>query len=142
LTVSVIPGREYLDLVALGIVADVASLIGDTRYLLQLGLRQLQEASRPALLAMLEIAEVKPGSINEETIAFVLAPRLNAVGRLSDANPIVEFFTSAEMSEARIQAQIIEGLNVQRKLLTDQVFKAAMSQVERDPTLLESSARC
>ena len=131
--------QDYLDLVALGIVADVASLVGDTRYLLQLGLRRLQNPSRPALQALLEIADIKPGSINEETIAFALAPRLNAVGRLSDANPIVEFFTTFNDSEARIQAQVIEGLNVQRKLLTDQVFKAAMSQVERDPSLLQTS---
>jgi len=132
--------QEYLDLVALGIVADVASLVGDNRYLLQLGLRRLQNPTRPALQALLEIAEIKPASLNEETIAFALAPRLNAVGRLSDANPMVEFFTTSTDSEARIQAHVIEGLNAQRKLLTDQVFKAAMSQVERDPTLLDSSA--
>jgi single-stranded-DNA-specific exonuclease len=131
---------EYLDLVALGIVADVASLVGDSRYLLQLGLRQLQHPTRPALQALYEIADIKPGSINEETIAFALAPRLNAVGRLSDANPMVEFFITSNDSEARIQAQVIEGLNMQRKLLTDQVFKSAMSQVERDPALLETSA--
>ena len=132
--------QEYLDLVALGIVADVASLQGDNRYLLQLGLRQLQDPSRPALQALYETAQIKPGTVNEETIAFALAPRLNAVGRLADANPMVDFFTTSDLSAARLQAQVIEGLNAQRKLLTDQVFKAAIAQVERDPSLLDTSA--
>jgi single-stranded-DNA-specific exonuclease len=131
--------QDYLDLVALGIVADVASLVKDGRYLLQLGLRKLQDPTRPGLKALYEIAGIKPGSVNEETIAFVLAPRLNAVGRLSDANPIVDFFTTSDQAEVQIQAQVIESFNAQRKLLTDQVFKAALSQVERDPALLETS---
>lgn len=132
--------REFLDLAALGIVADVASLVGETRYLLQLGLRQLQKSTRVGLRALMEAADLQPGSITEETISFVLAPRLNAVGRLSDANPMVDFFTTSDYGRARLQAQMIESLNAQRKLLTDQVFKAAMSQIERQPDLLESKA--
>jgi single-stranded-DNA-specific exonuclease len=132
--------QDYLDLVALGIVADVATLVKDTRYLLQLGLRRLQYPSRPGLIALMETAGLQPGSINEETISFVFAPRMNAVGRLSDANPMVEFLTTSDLGAARLQAQEIESLNAQRKLLTDQVFKAALSLIERDPVLLETSA--
>lgn len=132
--------QDFLDLVALGIVADVAALQKDTRYLLQLGLRKLQNPSRAGLLALLEISGPQSGAITEETISFVFAPRLNAVGRLSDANPMVEFFITSDLGAARLQAQVIESLNLERKLLTDQVFKAAISQIERDPTLLESSA--
>jgi len=130
---------DFLDLVALGIVADVATLVKDTRYLLQLGLRQLQSPSRAGLLALLEISGPQSGAITEETISFVFAPRLNAVGRLSDANPMVEFLTTTDLGAARLQAQVIESLNLQRKLLTDQVFKAAISLIERDPALLDSS---
>jgi single-stranded-DNA-specific exonuclease len=130
----------FLDLVALGIVADVASLVDETRYLLQLGLRQLQEARRVGVKALLEAAEVQPASITEETIAYVLAPRLNAVGRLSDANPMIKFFTTTDSGFARIHAQVIESFNTQRKLLTDQVFKSALAQVERQPSLLDTRA--
>lgn len=131
---------EFQDLVALGIVADVASLVAETRFLLQLGLRRLQAAERVGLRALMEAADVQPASLTEETIAFVLAPRLNAVGRLSDANPMVEFFSTTDIGVARVQAQVIESLNAQRKLLTDQVFKAALAQVERQPSLLDTHA--
>ena len=131
---------EFLDLVALGIVADVASLVGETRYLLQLGLRQLQASKRVGIKALLDIADVQPASLTEETIAYMLAPRLNAVGRLSDANPMVDFFSTTDAGFARMQAQIIESLNGRRKLLTDQVFKAALTQVERQPSLLGTHA--
>jgi single-stranded-DNA-specific exonuclease len=131
---------EFHDLVALGIVADVASLVAESRFLLQLGLRRLQATERVGLRALMEIANVKPALLTEETIAFVLAPRLNALGRLSDANPIVEFFSTTDAGFARIQAQLIESLNAQRKLLTDQVFKAAIAQVDRQPSLLDTHA--
>lgn len=131
---------SLLDLVALGIVADVASLVGETRYLLQLGLRQLKDAKRVGIKALLETAEIQPASLTEETIAFVLAPRLNAVGRLSDANILVDFFTTTDPGFARMQAQVIESLNTHRKLLTDQVFKSALTLVERQPSLLDTQA--
>jgi single-stranded-DNA-specific exonuclease len=130
----------HLDLVALGIVADVALQTGETRYLLQRGLAALRDPRRAGLLALLEMAELEPSGITEEHIGFVIAPRLNALGRLSDANPIVEFFTTQDMSRARVLANHLEGLNARRKLLTDQVFQAAQAQLEQDPALLDGSA--
>jgi single-stranded-DNA-specific exonuclease len=129
-----------LDLVALGIVADVAIQTGDTRYLLQRGLGVLRQNQRQGLSVMMELAELLPASITEEHIGFILAPRLNSIGRLGDANPIVQFLTTQDLSRARILAQELEALNARRKLLTDQVFQAAQSQIERDPTLLSQSA--
>jgi single-stranded-DNA-specific exonuclease len=129
-----------LDLVALGIVADVAIQSGDTRYLLQRGLGVLRENERLGLSVMMELAELLPASITEEHIGFILAPRLNSIGRLGDANPMIEFLTTQDLSRARILAQELEALNARRKLLTDQVFQAAQSQIERDPTLLSQAA--
>jgi single-stranded-DNA-specific exonuclease len=131
---------KHLDLVALGIVADVALQIGEARYLLQRGLAALRNPTRTGLLALLEMAELAPAGITEEHIAFVIAPRLNALGRLSDANPIVEFFTTHDMGRARVLANQLEGLNARRKLLTDQVFQAAQTQLEQDPSLLDQPA--
>jgi len=131
---------QYLDLVALGIVADVAVQTGDTRYLLQRGLEALRHTERAGLQAMMEVAELNPEWLTEEHIGFVLAPRLNALGRLADANVAVEFLTTHDLGRARILATELEGLNARRKLLCDQVAQAAQSQVERDPSLLEHSA--
>jgi single-stranded-DNA-specific exonuclease len=132
--------ERHLDLVALGIVADVATQTGETRYLLQRGLVALRNPQRAGLKALLEMADLQPSGITEEHIGFVIAPRLNALGRLSDANPIVEFFTTDDMGRARVLANQLEGLNARRKLLTDQVFQAAQAQLEGDPALLEGPA--
>ncbi|MCU0487804.1 MAG: single-stranded-DNA-specific exonuclease RecJ [Anaerolineales bacterium] len=131
---------QYLDLVALGIVADVAPQQLDTRYLLQRGLVALRQTRRAGLLAILELAELEPGALNEEHIGFELAPRLNALGRLGDANPAVELLTTSDFGKARLLAAQIEGMNESRKLLTSQVFQGALSQLERNPDLAAGPA--
>jgi len=131
---------RHLDLVALGLVADVAVLTGDTRYLTQRGLEALRHTERLGLQVMMGLANLNPDWLTEEHIGFQLAPRLNALGRLDDANPIVEFLTTDDVTRARILATELEGLNAQRKLLCDQVFQAAQAQISRDPSLLDHAA--
>jgi len=131
---------RYLDLVALGIVADVAVQTGDTRYLLQRGLEALRHTERLGLRVLMEVAELDPQWLTEEHIGFVLAPRLNALGRLADASVAVELLTTQDLARARILATELEGLNAQRKLLCDQVTQAAQAQIERDPSLLDYGA--
>ena len=80
---------ELLDLVALGLIADVALLKGETRALAQKGIEALRETKRLGLKAMAELAGANLETLTEETIGFTFAPRLNALGRLSDANPAV-----------------------------------------------------
>jgi single-stranded-DNA-specific exonuclease len=87
---------------------------------------------------MMEFAELNPSNLTEEHISFILAPRLNASGRLADANQMVELLITTDISRARLLAVELEGLNAQRKLLTDQVYQAAQSQLEQQPNLLES----
>jgi single-stranded-DNA-specific exonuclease len=129
--------KGLLDLVALGIVADLAVQTGDARYLLQRGLETLRHTERPGLHAIMELAEVDPGWLSEEHIAFAIAPRLNALGRLDDANPAVELLTTHNPQRARALAQQLEGLNARRQLLTRQVLQSALKQIERDPALLD-----
>ncbi|MCI0520201.1 MAG: single-stranded-DNA-specific exonuclease RecJ [Chloroflexi bacterium] len=138
-------GREqecaaYHDLAALGIVADLAALTGEARYLAQLGLEALRRAPRPALGVMLELAEFEPGGLNEEHIGYVLAPRLNALGRLDDANPAVEFLLAADRDQARPLAYHLEALNARRRLLTRQTLQGAQAQLEQNPAWLEAPA--
>lgn len=131
---------QFLDLVALGIVADVAELRGDTRYLLQRGLKVLRQGERLGLQVMMDLAELKPERLSEEHIGFVLGPRLNALGRLGDANPVVELLTTHDQGRARQLAVELEGLNARRQLLTSQVFHSALSLLEQDPDLLGDAA--
>ncbi|MCX7671457.1 MAG: DHHA1 domain-containing protein, partial [Anaerolineae bacterium] len=157
-----------LDLVALGIVADLAEVRGETRALLQRGLVVLRRTPRLGLQALMETAGLDPAHVGEEHIGYVIAPRLNALGRLADANPAVEFLTLGILSElsyvaggmgfwkpsqpggaplseraltrARILAADLEALNGRRKLLCDQVYAAAEAQLRRHPELAAAAA--
>jgi single-stranded-DNA-specific exonuclease len=125
------------DLVALGTIADLALLVDDNRYLVQRGLPLLAETSRVGLRAVYQTAELQSDALNEETIAFILAPRLNAVGRLADANRMVELLSTDDVFKAEIIASEIEGLNARRRLLSNQVHAAAMELVEQNRALLD-----
>ena len=131
---------DLLDLVALGIVADVMRQVDDTRYLLQRGLDQLRENNRPGIRAILEQAEIAAADLNEGHIGFAIAPRLNALGRLDDANPAVELLTTADWTRARVLAHSLESFNARRKYLTNQVYQSALAQIEAEPWLLDYAA--
>lgn len=131
---------QHLDLAALGIIADVARLTADARALAQRGIAALRQPQRLGLQVMMDLAGVDPTWLTEEHIGFELAPRMNALGRLDDANPAVEFLTTHDLGRARILATQLEGLNERRKLLTDQVFRGVLAQLEREPGLLDFAA--
>jgi single-stranded-DNA-specific exonuclease len=129
-----------LDLVALGLIADVALLKGETRSLVQRGIQVLRNTGRIGLRAMAELSGTSLESLTEESIGFSFAPRLNALGRLGDANPAVELLLSHDAARARVLATQIEGLNAQRRLLTNQVYEAADAQLRENPALLDEPA--
>ena len=131
---------EQLDLVALGIVADMAALKADTRYLLQRGLQMMRITERPGLRAMMERAEINQTSITESDIGYRLAPRLNAQGRMSDARSTVELLTTMDAARAVEIADQIEALNAQRKLESRLVEDSANALIEKDPSLLSYQA--
>ena len=121
---------------ALGLVADIAILKKDARYLVQKGLAALRNTQRLGLQIMMEMAELVPANLTEEHIGFVLGPRLNALGRLGDANPAVELLTTTDPGRARVLATQLENYNAQRQLLCNQVTQAAEAQLRSNPTLL------
>lgn len=136
-------GRDtarFLDLVALGTVADVMVLCDDNRYMVQRGLAAMRHTDRLGLQALFESAEIIPDQLNENTIGFSIAPRLNALGRLDDANKAVELLTTDDPARARMLASELEGLNAQRKQRTDQVYRAALAEIERNRALLDYAA--
>ena len=127
---------SLLDLVALGLIADVALLQNETRSLAKQGIEQLRNTKRLGLRVMAELAGATFDSLTEETIGFTFAPRLNALGRLGDANPAVELLTTKDPGRARVLAAQIEGLNAQRRMLTKQVYDSAEAQLRENPSLL------
>ncbi|NPV84937.1 MAG: single-stranded-DNA-specific exonuclease RecJ [Anaerolineae bacterium] len=129
---------SLLDLVALGTIADLAVLSGENRYLVQRGLQALRSNPRPAIQAILALSDINPAHLTEEHISFILAPRMNALGRLGDANPIVEFLLTQSADHAALMAIELERLNGQRKLLAEQIFQSALSMIEQDRSILDS----
>lgn len=131
---------NLLDLVALGLIADVALLQNETRSLAKQGIEQLRITNRLGLRVMAELAGAAFETLTEETIGFTFAPRLNALGRLGDANPAVELLLTNDSARARVLAAQIEGLNAQRRMLTKQVLDAAEAQLKENPELLNQPA--
>ena len=128
---------SFIDLAAIGTVADLVPLNLENRRLVRKGLNAIRANPRPAIAELLKIAHIEPALLQEEHIGFQIAPRMNALGRLADANEIVPFFLSTDMAEIRIMASRLDGLNLQRKQLCDNVFRAADEIIQQDRELLK-----
>jgi single-stranded-DNA-specific exonuclease len=128
--------QQFLDLVALGIVSDVATQRLDTRYLLQLGIESLRNPQRVGLQALMTAAQVDPENLSTDTIGFQVGPRLNALGRLADASLAVELLTTHDVATAQQIANQLEGLNDRRKQIENQIYAAALDAVTADSSLL------
>lgn len=120
--------KPWLDLVALGTVADVAPLDGDNRRLVRAGLKALSKPERPGVVALREAASIS-GPVGAFDIAFRLAPRLNAPGRLSDPAVTLGLLRARSLPEARGLAAKIEQMNEERKEVERQVTEDAIAQV-------------
>jgi len=131
---------RLLDLVALGIVADVAVQRGDTRYLLQLGLDALRYPQRVGLQELMRAAQVDPTNLSADTIGYQVGPRLNALGRLDHAGLAVELLTTDRPVLAQQIAAQLEVLNNRRKQIEDQIYASAQEQIAKDPALLNFEA--
>lgn len=126
--------RQWLDLVALGTIADVAPLDGDNRALVRAGLALLcSEQARPGIVALREAAKIRPGgAISAIDVAFRLTPRLNAAGRLGDPAVTLALLRARDIYEARGLAAEIERLNTERKAIEQRVTSEAVAQVAPD----------
>ncbi len=128
---------SFLDLVALGIVADVAVQTHDTRYLLQKGLRRLRSTQRLGIRALIEAAGLEIAHISTEDVGFQLGPRLNAAGRLDDAAQAIDLLTTTDPTQARVLAARLDGLNKTRQVLQRQILASAQEMIGAQPELLE-----
>jgi len=128
--------KNYMDLVALATVADMVPLVGTNRLLVQHGLKVLGSRRRPAIAALLGVADVRPDDpVDAVTCAFRLAPRINAAGRLEDARLALDLLLTQDRGEARRMADNLDAINNQRRQLEERILKEAQAQVEGDPDL-------
>ena len=121
--------RPYLDVVAVGTVADVVSLLDENRSLVAMGLGRLRSAPRPGLAALLEVSETRPDDVDAATIGFRLAPRLNAAGRLDDAAQAVELLAASDRAAALPLAQHLGQLNAERQEIEATILREALARL-------------
>ena len=121
--------RRDLDLVALATIADVVPLVGENRALVRRGLRALASTTKPGLRALMAVAGVDPSKVNERSVAFALAPRLNAAGRLYRADAGLELILTSDPARAARIAEELDSANHERRAVERQIRFQAEAQM-------------
>jgi single-stranded-DNA-specific exonuclease len=124
---------RHLDLVALATVADVVPLVDENRGLALLGLRRLAQTQKVGLRALMRVAGVDPAAVDESSIGFRLAPRINASGRLCRPEAALALLLTEDPKEASELANELETLNRDRQAVEDRILRAAVAQIEAWP---------
>ncbi|WEG72646.1 single-stranded-DNA-specific exonuclease RecJ [Vagococcus intermedius] len=124
---------DMLDLVAIGTIADLVSLTGENRTLVQLGLKILKQTERIGLHALCEQADLDLETLTEETIGFGIGPRLNAIGRLGDASPGVDLLSTFDEEDALVLATKINNVNNERQGIVKKIIKEAQEMIQSLP---------
>ncbi|MEH7377301.1 single-stranded-DNA-specific exonuclease RecJ [Neobacillus drentensis] len=124
--------EHLLEIAVIGTIADLVSLKDENRLIAKKGLEKLKTTNNIGLRAILKLAGVDPMSINEETIGFTLAPRINAVGRLEDADLAVQLILSDDPIEAESLASEMDALNKSRQSIVNSITTEAMEEVEKN----------
>jgi single-stranded-DNA-specific exonuclease len=124
---------QYCDLVALGTVADISSIRLENRILTATGLRRINRAPRPGIASLMRKGKIPEGPVTAETIAFQLAPRLNAAGRLAHARIASELLLSESKKKANRLAKALCRLNSRRKDLENELLETILVRLESDP---------
>ncbi|MEZ4460379.1 MAG: single-stranded-DNA-specific exonuclease RecJ [bacterium] len=122
--------KRFLDLVALGTVADVVPLVDENRIFVRLGLEELAARRRAGVSALMDRAAIEVGPVTTRTISFRLAPRLNAAGRMADASICVELLTTSSYARATEIAEELETLNKARQREEREILGSAYAQAE------------
>ena len=125
-------GQEkwLLDLVALGTVCDVVTLVDENRMHVLWGLKVLSNTRRPGLKALMAVSKVKPDKVNARSLGFGLGPRMNAAGRLETAQISLDLLRATDGMEAYELAEQLDAMNQSRRADQDKIFKQAIIQAE------------
>jgi single-stranded-DNA-specific exonuclease len=124
--------EHLLEIAVIGTIADLVSLKDENRLIAKMGLEKLKVTRNVGLRAIFKLAGVDLKSINEETIGFTLAPRINAVGRLEDADLAVRLIMTDDPEEAQSLAEEMDALNKMRQSIVNSITAEAIEEVERN----------
>ena len=121
--------EQDLDLVALATIADVVPLLGENRTLVRRGLRALAATRKPGLRALMGVARVDPSHVNERSVAFALAPRINAAGRMYRADAGLELILTEDGTRAAQIAGELDRANAERRQVETRIRYEAEAQI-------------
>lgn len=124
--------EHLLEIAAIGTIADLVPLQGENRLIAAKGIQQLRHTKRPGLLALFKKAGIDQDTLNEESIGFGMAPRINAAGRLGPADPAVELLMAADSATAEALAADIDLMNKERQALVAETAQEAIREVEEN----------
>lgn len=125
---------SLLKLVAIGTVADVVPLTGENRIIVREGLAGLRSVRNPGLRALLDVSGFRAGQVpSAGQVAFRVAPRLNAAGRMADANDVINLFFTGDEARAREIAGQLHALNQERQQAEQDIVRQILADCERDP---------
>jgi single-stranded-DNA-specific exonuclease len=128
---------DYLDLVTLGTVADLVPLIDENRALVRVGLEYLRHPIRQGVMSLIGAAQLRAPEITTEHISYLLAPRLNAAGRLDSAQAALQLLLTEDVAEAGYLAQKLDNQNRERQQITQQIqIQAGQIALAEDPEAL------
>lgn len=127
--------EQYADLLAIGTVADVVPLVEENRCFVRRGLELLRDSERPGLRALMAVTGFDATAPTAESIAFGLAPRINAAGRIDTAELAAMLLLTESEREAAELAQQLEALNLKRRELEKAVMEDIAAQLDRDPSM-------
>ena len=126
--------EEYADMVCLGTVADVMLLQGENRVFVARGLQSLRHTRRPGFAALMKECGCDPEALTATSIGFMLAPRINAAGRMGQIDLAVELFLTHDPHRAAVLAKALCDLNRQRQAVESEIYEQAISMLPTDKT--------
>jgi single-stranded-DNA-specific exonuclease len=130
---------SFMKVAALATIADAVPLTGENRVIAKLGLDALRHAVNPGLKALLEVAQISPNRAPTSTeVAFRIAPRINAAGRMDVARDVIELFSAKEFARARELAAKLDQLNTSRQEEERRVLRSLEDRISGDPTLCDA----
>lgn len=124
------PPVEFLDLVAIGTIADLVSMTGENRTLVALGLETIRASERIGLQALFAESALTMKEVDETMIGFSISPRLNAIGRMGDPNPAVDMLATFDEGEAVIHAKKLNTINEERKSIVEKITQEAVAMLD------------
>lgn len=134
--------KWLLDLVALGTVCDVVSLLDENRVYVYWGLRVMSQMKRIGLRSLMKVADVNPNKLNARSLGFALGPRMNAAGRLDTAKYALDMLVATDPDVAISEAERLNEMNLARRVEQGRITKEAIIQADQypdDPVLVLSS---